>query len=202
LGFERDLIFFLHPLRVNNPVLNPWNPTGLKNLKRKMGMHSKPEIEPEYTKMTEPEPSVEQDEFLMQGGEYLVGGIELHARIVEEGKKPGVDFTFMPTIHNHELPELVTKFNQELEHLCRVTVANFSDPRSLGRFYREVKKDGSKRRCWYRVTVTTRVDSDDQLKERISDVIDPALLRADPHVKFRARQLRAMLQRCLHVDED
>lgn len=49
--------------------------------------------------------------------------------------------------------------------------------------------------------MTSRVGADDQIKGRLSDVIDPALVRADLHVKFRVRQLRAMLQRGLGVGE-
>lgn len=160
-------------------------------------MHSKQEIELGNTKMTEPEPSGEQEEFPMEGDECLAGGIELHARIVEEAGKPGVDFTCEPTIHDREIPAGIAEYNQVIENMCRMTVTNFSDSHSLGRFYREVKKDGSKNRCWYRITVTARVGADEQIKGRVSDVIDPALVRADPHVRFRARQLRAMLRRGL-----
>jgi hypothetical protein len=147
--------------------------------------------------MTEPEPSGEQEAFLMDGDEYLAGGIELHARIVKEAGRPGVDFTCKPTIHDREIPEEIAEYNRAIEDMCRATVTNFPDPRSLGRFYREVKKDGSRNRCWYRVTVTARVGADEQITGRVSDVIDPALVRADPHVRFRARQLRAMLKRSL-----
>jgi hypothetical protein len=160
-----------------------------------MGMHSKQEIEPFITIMTEPEPANEQEEFVMDGDEYLAGGIEIHALCVEEGGRPGVDFTCEPTIHDREIPEGIAEYNQVIEEMCRATVTNFTDPRSLGRFYREVKKDGLKNRCWYRVTVTARVGAGEQITGRVSDVIDPALARADPHVRFRARQLRAMLQR-------
>ena len=79
--------------------------------------------------------------------------------------------------------------------MCRATVTNFTDPRRLWLFYREVKKDGLKNRCWYHVTVTARVGADEQIKARVTDVIDPALARADPHIKFRARQLRGMLMK-------
>ena len=151
--------------------------------------------------MTEPEPTGMQDKFLMESDEYLAGGIELHARIVEEGGRPGVDFICEPAIHGREIPEGIAEYNQVIEDMCRATVTNFPNPQSLGRFYREVKKDGVKNRCWYRVTVTARVGPDEQIKGRISDVIDPALVRADPHVRFRARQLRAMLQRGLGEEE-
>jgi len=116
-------------------------------------------------------------------------------------KWPGVNFTFEPAIHDQEIPLEIEEYNQAIEVMYRETVANFPDPRNLGRFYREVKKDGSGNRCWYRVTVTSRVGADDQIKGRLSDVIDPALVRADLHVKFRVRQLRAMLQRGLGVGE-
>ena len=165
-----------------------------------MGMNSKQEIEPGNTRMTEPEPSGDQEVFQKEGDEYLAGGIELHARIVEVAGKPGVDFTFESTLRDREIPEGIAEYNQAIEEMCRETVANFPDPRSLARFYREVKKDGSRNRCWYRVTVTARVGDDEQIKGHVSDVIDPALLRADPHVRFRARQLRAMLQRGMGVE--
>jgi hypothetical protein len=90
---------------------------------------------------------------------------------------------------------VIAEYNQAIEEMCRETVANFPDSKSLARFYREVKKDGSRYRCWYRVTVTARVGADEQIKGHVSDAIDPAFLRADPHVRFRARHLRAMLQR-------
>jgi hypothetical protein len=160
-----------------------------------MGMHSRQEIEPGNTRMTEPELSGKEEIFQAEGDEYLAGGIELHARIVEEAGKPGVDFTCEPSLSDREIPEEIAEYNQVIEEMCRETVVNFPDPRSLARFYREVKKDGSRNRCWYRVTVTARIGADGQIKGHVSDVIDPALLRADPHVRFRARQLRAMLQR-------
>lgn len=150
--------------------------------------------------MTGPEPSKEQEAFVMEAGEYLAGGIEIHAICVEEGGRPGIDFTCEPTIHDREIPEGIAEYNRAIEEMCRATVTNFTDPRSLGRFYREVKKDGFKNRCWYRVTVTARVDADGQIKGHVSDVIDPALARADPHVRFRARQFRGMLQRSLEEE--
>jgi hypothetical protein len=45
-------------------------------------------------------------------------------------------------------------------------VTNVPNPQSLGRFYREVKEDGLKNRCWYRVTVTARVGADKQIRGR------------------------------------
>jgi len=166
-----------------------------------MGMHTTQYIQPENTTMTEPEPAEEQEVCLNEGDEYLAGGIELHALIVEEGGRPGVEFICEPVVHDREIPEGVVEYNQAIEEMCRATVTNFPNPQSLGRFYREVKKDGLKNRCWYRVTVSARVGAGDKITGRVTDVIDPALIRADPHVRFRARQLRAMLQRGLG-DED
>jgi hypothetical protein len=160
-----------------------------------MGMHTTQYIQPENTPMTEPEPAEEQEFCLKEGDEYLAGGIELHALIVEEGGRPGVEFICEPVVHDREIPEGVAEYNQAIEEMCRATVTNFPNPQSLGRFYREVKKDGLKNRCWYRVTVSARVGAGDKITGRVTDVIDPALVRADPHVRFRARQLRAMLQR-------
>jgi hypothetical protein len=145
--------------------------------------------------MTKSGPSGEQIVFKGEGDEYLAGGIELHARIVEVSGKPGVDFTCEPAVRDREIPEAIADYNQAIEEMCRETVINFPDIRSLARFYREVKKDGSRNRCWYRVTVTACIGADGQIKGHVSDVIDPGLLRADPHVRFRARQLRVMLQR-------
>jgi hypothetical protein len=149
--------------------------------------------------MTEPgaEPTGEQEEFPMEAGEYLAGGIEIHARCVEQGGKPGVDFLCEPIAYDRDLPEAIAEYNQVLEEIVRETVTNFTDPRCLGRFYREIKKDGLRDRCWYRVTVTATVDEDDKIKARVTDVIDPALVRADPHIRFRMRQLRAMVVRGL-----
>jgi len=147
--------------------------------------------------MTEPEPErtgVEED-VPVELGEYLAAGLELHARIIEEAGKPGVDIIFEPTIRDREIPEGIAEFNRVIESLCRTTVVNFPDSRTLARFYREVKKDGEQNRCWYRITVTAQVGADDTITQHIADVIDPALLRADPHVRFRARQLRGMIQR-------
>ncbi len=152
--------------------------------------------------MTEPEPGVDQEAFHKEGDEYLAGGIELHALIVEEGGRPGVEFICEPTIRDREIPEGIAAFNQAIEEMCRATVTNFPNPQSLGRFYREVKKDGVKNRCWYRVTVSAHIGAGDRLTGRVTDTIDPALVRADPHVRFRARQLRAMLQRSLGDGEE
>ena len=41
------------------------------------------------------------------------------------------------------------------------------------------------------VTVTTRIGANGQIKGHVSDIIDPALLCADPHVRFRAMLQRA-----------
>lgn len=154
--------------------------------------------------MTEPEPETtgEPEELLMEEGEYLAGGIELHARCVEQGGRPGVDFTFQPTVNDRDIPDGIKEFNRLIEAMCQITVAKFPDPRTLGRFYREVKKDGAQDRCWYRITVTASVGADDQIKERIADAIDPLLVKADPHVRFRAKQLRAMLQRSMKDEGD
>jgi hypothetical protein len=145
--------------------------------------------------MTEPEPYGNEIVFQKESDEHLAGGIELHARIVEGGGKPGVDFTFEPAIYDREIPEEIAEYDLVIEEMCRETVVKFPDPKSLARFYREVKKDGLRNRCWYRVTVTASIGANGQIKGHVSDVIDPALIRADPHVRFRARQLRAMLQR-------
>jgi hypothetical protein len=163
--------------------------------RKKRGMHSRKEIEPVLTSMTGQEPGSEEEAARMDGDEFPVGGIEVYARIVEEAGKPGVDFTCGPVIHDREIPEGIAEYNRAIEEMCRATVMKFTDPRSLGRFYREVKKDGVRNRCWYRVTVTARVGAGGQITGRVTDAIDPALVRADPPVKFRARQLRAMLQR-------
>ena len=148
-----------------------------------------------------PDPGKEEEDWLTDEGEYLAGSIELHAHIVEQGGKPGVDFTFLPAVHDREIPEGVAEFNRFIEDMCRITVAKFPDPRALARFYREVKKDSAQSRCWYRVTVAARVDADDRITTRITDAIDPALVRADPHVKFRARQLRVLLQQSMREEE-
>jgi hypothetical protein len=165
-------------------------------------MHTTQYIQPWNTTMTEPEPAEEQEVCLKEGDEYLAGGIELYAQIVEEGGRPGVEFFCEPTIRDREIPEGIAAYNQAIEEMCRATVTNFPDPQSLGRFYREVKKDGIRNRCWYRVTVSARVGAGDRISGHVTDTIDPALARADPHVRFRARQLRAMLQRSLSEEED
>jgi hypothetical protein len=167
-----------------------------------MGMHTTQYTQPWNTNMTEPEPAEEQEVCLKEGDEYLAGGIELHALIVEEGGRPGVEFICEPVIHDREIPDGIAEYNQAIEEMCRATVTNFPNPQSLGRFYREVKKDGIQNRCWYRVTVTARVGAGDRISGRVTDMIDPALARADPHVRFRARQLRAMLQRSFGGGEE
>ena len=68
-------------------------------------MHSKQEIEPGNTTMTGPEPNEEQVTFPIKSDEYLAGGIELHARIVEVAGRPGVDFTCEPASHDREVPD-------------------------------------------------------------------------------------------------
>jgi hypothetical protein len=134
----------------------------------------------------------EQEAVMNEGDEYLAGGIELYAVTVEENGRPGIDFICEPVIHDREVPESIAEFNQVLEEMCRSTVTNFPNPQTLGRFYREVKKDGLGNRCWYRITVMAKVGAGDAITAKVTDEIDQALIRADPHVRFRARQLRAM----------
>ena len=147
--------------------------------------------------MTGPEANGEQEAGMTEGDEYFAGGIGVYARTVEEGGRPGVDFICEPVIHDREIPEGIAEFNRTLEEMCRATVTNFPNPQTIGRFYREVKKDGLRNRCWYRITVTARVGAGEKITGKVTDEIDPALVRADPHVRFRARQLRAMLMRVM-----
>ncbi len=147
--------------------------------------------------MTEPEPDQEQNEepedVVMVGDAFLAGGVEIHARIVEEAGRPGVDFSFLPTVHDREVPAIVAEYNEVIEWMARETITKFPSPMALGRFYREVKKDGLRSRCWYRVIVTATMGPDDAIIAKVPDEIDPGLLRADPHVRYRARMLRGML---------
>jgi hypothetical protein len=73
---------------------------------------------------------------------------------VEVDGRPGVDFTCEPASHDREVPVEIAEYNRATENMCRATVANFPDPLNLVRFYREMRKDGSRNRCRYRVTVT------------------------------------------------
>jgi len=98
-----------------------------------------------------------------EGDEFLIGGIELPARIVQEGNKPGVDFIYEPIVRDLEIPAEVAEFSQLMEKMCRQTVENFPDSLIRGRFYREVMKDGARNRCWYRITVTGRFDAYEQI---------------------------------------
>lgn len=136
----------------------------------------------------------------MDGEEYHAGGIEIYAYIVEQGGRPGVDFSCEPVVKDRELPAGVAEYNQVIEEFCRETVTRFPDPQTVGRFYHEVKKDGARSRCWYRIVVRARIDSEGKIVTQISDLIDPGLVKADPHVRFRARQLRGMLQRGLRSE--
>lgn len=162
----------------------------------KKRMHSRKQIEQGNDHMTEPEPG-EPEDYLMEGDEYLIGGIELHAQIVQEDVKPKITFTFRPTTHDREIPGWIAEFNTVLEEICRVTVAAFPDPDYFSRFYSVLKKDGLTDRCWYWLKVTARPSDDDRVHDRISDAIDPDLLRADPHVTYRAKKARAMVKRSM-----
>jgi hypothetical protein len=106
--------------------------------------------------MTEQEPGGKHEAIMKEGDEYFAGGIELYAVTVEENGRPGIDFICEPVTRDREIPESIVEFNQVLEEMCRSTVTNFPNPQTLGRFYREVKKDGPGNRCWYRITVMTK----------------------------------------------
>jgi len=148
--------------------------------------------------MTEPEPTEDPEYFPKEGEEYLMAGIELHARIELEDKKPKVVFSYLPTIHNRTLPEEITELNTFLESICRITVARIPDPYNFSRFCTALKKDGLADRCWYQLRIMVLPGDDDQMHERISDAIDPGFLLADPHVAHRAKKARAMLRRLLN----
>lgn len=167
----------------------------------KKRMHSKEKIVPGNESMTEPEPTEDPEYFPKEGDEYLMAGIELHARIELEDKKPKIVFSYLPTIHNRILPEEVTEFNTLLESICRITVATFPDPNNFSRFYTALKRDGLADRCWYQLKIMVLPGDDDQMHERISDAIDPDFLHADPHVAHRAKKARAMLRRAMKESE-
>jgi hypothetical protein len=159
------------------------------------------EQEPVNITMTEPKAETQPEAVMKEGDEYFAGGIELYAVTVEENGRPGIDFICEPVGRDREIPESIKEFNHVLEEMCRSTVTNFPNPQTLGRFFREVRKDKMGNKCWYRVTVMARVGAGDAITARVTDEIDQALIRADPHVRFRARQLRAMLMRGMGVGD-
>jgi hypothetical protein len=165
-------------------------------------MHSKEKIVVGDDSMTEPEPPEDQDYFPKEGNEYLMAGIELHARIELENNKPEIVFSYRPINHNRTLHKDSIELNTVLESICRITVSRFPDPNNFSRFYTALKRDGLADRCWYQIKIFFLPGDDDQMHERISDAIDPDFLHADPHVAHRAKKARAMLKRAMKESEN
>jgi hypothetical protein len=88
------------------------------------------------------------------------------------------------------------EINGVLGEVCKITVMAIA-PQSLGRFYHLLQRGGGKDRCLYRMVVTARPDDLEFRKRRISDRIDQAFLRADPHAAHRAKKALAMVKRLL-----
>jgi hypothetical protein len=137
------------------------------------------------------------EEFLMDERDYLPGGVELHARIVDRDGKPEIVLSFLSVTTKQEICGDSENLDREIEDFCRMYVAKYHDLKAFCRFYIELKKARDEDRCWYRIMVTAREEADGTITTRISDTVDPAFIRADPHVKFRARKVKALLQQGL-----
>jgi len=147
--------------------------------------------------MTEPEdePDV-PEEFLLEDGEVILAGIELHAHIVQENGHPKIIFTYLPAVQGRKLPEEMIELNSMFEMVCRKTIEVFPQA-GFGRFYTVLKRNGESDRCWYRIKVSFRDDEQDVTHEEITDWIDPELLLADPHVAHRGKKAKAMIRRVM-----
>jgi hypothetical protein len=154
-------------------------------------------IPQEETGITGPEPTEEQDGCIIEGETLLMAGIEVHAHIRQEDGRPRIIFTYLPTVHDREIPEDILEINMILETICRKTITLFSCTLDITRFYFAAKKDGENSRCWYRIKINAGIGANDREEFRISDTIDPDFVQADPHVVHRAKKARAMIIRAL-----
>jgi hypothetical protein len=143
----------------------------------------------------EAEPDV-PEEFLLEDGEVILAGIELHAHIVQENGHPKILFTYLPAVKGRKLPEEMIEFNSMIEMVCRKTVEVFP-PVGFGRFYTVLKNSGGADRCWYRIKISLRDDEHDVTHGEITDWIDPELLLADPHVAHRGKKAKAIIRRLM-----
>jgi hypothetical protein len=161
-------------------------------------MHAKSNVEPGNYPMTEPEPEEEGD-FLIEGNEAIIAGIEIHANIIWEGRKSQIIFTYLPTVRDRKIPRIMTEFNSMLEMLCCKTVTNFPYEGYV-RFHTAIRKSGVADRCWYSLKIIAWDDEHDVTHKKIIDWIDPELLHADPHVAFRSKQTMAIMRRGMKED--
>ena len=144
----------------------------------------------------EPEPEPEEPDFPREGDEPMIGGIELHARIVQNGANQKIHFTYLPIVRDREVPGAMTEYNAILEELCTKIITAFPD-NGYARFHTALRKSGGADWCWYWIRITLREDEKGVTHDRITDWIDPELLRADPHVAFRAKKAKAILKRVM-----
>lgn len=152
--------------------------------------------EPESKPVPEPGPEPEELEFPLAGDEPMIGGIELHAGIMQEGANQQIHFTYLPIVRDRAVPETMTEYNSILEDLCTKIITAFPD-NGYARFHTAIRKSGGADRCWYWIRITLRDDEKGVTHDRITDWIDPVLLRADPHVAHRAKKAKAILKRVM-----
>ena len=127
----------------------------------------------------------------MEGGEYVLGGVELHSGIVDLEGRQEIKLTYLSAVTKQEITEEGENLDYEIMKGCRASIGNFHDLLSSTRFSHAARKDAGRDRCWYRIMVTARPGPDGGLITRVTDTIDPAFVLADHHVKFRAKKFRA-----------
>lgn len=159
---------------------------------------TKKKIEPGNNPMTEPEPEEEGD-FPIEGNEAILAGIELHAHIIWVGRKSQIIFTYLPTVRDRKIPQIMTELNSMLERVCRKTVTNFPSE-GYARFHTAINRSGGADRCWYSLRIIAWDDENNELHTKITDWIDPDLLHADPHVAHRSKKVMAIMRKGMEED--
>jgi hypothetical protein len=124
---------------------------------------------------SKPVPEPEELEFPLAGDEPMIGGIELHAGIMQEGANQQIHFTYLPIVRDRAVPETMTEYNSILEDLCTKIITAFPD-NGYARFHTAIRKSGGADRCWYWIRITLRDDEKGVTHDRITDWIDPVLL--------------------------
>ena len=134
----------------------------------------------------------------LEGDAIILGGVEVHVRLVRYKGDPGLQIEYTPPFGPDDCPDWMEDINNRLAGLCRSTVMNLND-RARKLLLDLAEQDAGKDRMIYRLYVTSRIEDDGSHDTRVHDVVDPEFERIDHGIAGRVAGARREVERVLKL---
>jgi len=134
----------------------------------------------------------------LEGDAIILGGVEVHVRLVRYKGDPGLQIEYTPPFGPDDCPDWMEDINNRLAGLCRSTVMNMND-HARKRLLDLAEQDAGKDRMIYRLYVTSRIEDDGSHDTRVHDVVDPEFERIDHGIAGRVAGARREVERVLKL---